>query len=30
MNDDDIIFVSCALSQGEGNHEVASSLVTDG
>lgn len=26
----DIIFLSCALSQGEGNSEVASGLVTDG
>ena len=29
-NGDDIIFISCALSQGEGNHGVAASLVTDG
>ena len=27
---DDIIFVSCALSQGEGDYEVASNLVTKG
>jgi hypothetical protein len=29
-NKDDVIYLSCALSQGEGNHEVASELVTDG
>lgn len=27
---DDIVFVSCALSQGEGNYAVAADLVCDG
>jgi hypothetical protein len=27
---EDVIYLSCALSQGEGNHEVAADLVCDG